>query len=286
MTNAIGIDVGGTHIRAARVATGGRILDHRSVKTTRRAEAVLENVTSMIADLRDAATVSVGIGVPSRVDARTARIFSGGYVDLSGIELTEKVKQASGFSAFVDNDASMALRAEARFGAARSHANVILLTIGTGVGGAVLADGKIFHGSGTAGQLGHITVNVDGKPCVCGRSGCLETESSGTALGHHIERAGLPPSTKIEDLLNENSSQAVAVMAAWGKPLRAGIDSLVAAFAPDIVILGGGLGRAAVKAADRQPALSSWFQCPVAAAELGDEAGVIGAALAALEFAS
>jgi glucokinase len=283
MTNTIGIDIGGTHIRAARVSAEGRILDQRKAKTTRQADVVLNDVIKMITALRDSETIAIGVGVPSRVDVKTGEIFAGGYVDLSGADFTDKLQKATSLATIARNDASMALVAEARLGAARSHANAILLTIGTGVGGAVLANGKISHGGGTGGQLGHITVRLDGKVCACGRTGCLETESSGTALGFYIKAADLSNDTKIEDLLNNKSREAEAVVAAWAKPLRAGIDSLVAAFGPDIILLGGGLGGSAVKAVARFPAASSWFQCPIAAAELGDEAGVIGAALAALE---
>ena len=278
MRNAIGIDIGGTHTRAARVSADGRILAHRVGATARTADMVLADAEAMIAALRDDATAAIGIGVPGRVDGLSGRILSGGFVDLSTISLT-------GLNAFADNDANMALVAEARLGAARGARHALMLTIGTGIGGAILADGRIFHGGGSAGQLGHVTVKVEGAPCKCGRRGCLETESSGTALERHMAAAGFPAGTRVADVLNADSAAARAVVAAWATPLRAGIDSLVAAFAPEIVILGGGLGAAAVNALARTPAVSPWFQCGVLAATLGDEAGVIGAALAALERA-
>jgi glucokinase len=158
-----------------------------------------------------------------------------------------------------------------------------MLTIGTGIGGAILSDGRIFHGAGMAGQLGHITVNAGGHPCKCGRTGCLETESSGTAFQRHVKEAGFAAGTPIADLLSSPEPRAAKVIAAWATPLRAGIDSLVAAFGPELVVLGGGLGAPAIVALERFPATSPWFQYRIAAAELGDEAGVIGAALAALE---
>jgi glucokinase len=265
------------------VSADGRIRAHRAQPTEGQASALLAELEAMVYELRDDATAAIGAGVPGRVDARSGRVLSGGYVDLSSLDLTARLRQTTGLPAFADNDASMALVAEARLGAARGHDNAIMLTIGTGIGGAILSDGRIFHGGGAAGQLGHITVNIGGGPCKCGRFGCLETESSGTALRRHMREGGFPDATGVGDLLNANTVQARAVIAAWAAPLRAGIDSLAAAFAPQIIILGGGLGAAASEAVARQPALSPWFQCKVAAAELGDEAGVIGAALAALE---
>lgn len=283
MRNAIGIDIGGTNIRAARVSADGTIIAHQSGPTPRNAEEILSGLARMVAMLRDGATAAIGIGAPGRVDGRTGQILSGGFVDLSVLPLAALLRQATGLPSLADNDANMALAAEAQLGAAKGHDHAVMLTIGTGIGGAILADGQIFHGGATAGQLGHITVNMAGLPCSCGRTGCLETESSGTALHRHMAAYGIPAGTRIGDLLVSAQPAAQAAVMAWAVPLRAGIDSLVAAFGPEVVILGGGLGASAASALERVAAPSPWFQCPVTAARLGDEAGVIGAALAALQ---
>jgi glucokinase len=283
MRTAIGIDIGGTNIRAARISSNGGILAHASVSTARSAAGVLADLEKFIGKLRDSSTVAIGIGVPGRVDAGTGQIFSGGFVDLSDMDVSGRIQGQTGLPAFCANDANMALFAEARIGAARGFGDAVMLTIGTGIGGAILAEGRMFHGGGTAGQLGHVTVSFDGAPCKCGRRGCLETESSGTALQRHMAEAGFAPGTKIDDLLNSDAADAQRVIAAWAAPLRAGLDSLAAAFAPQLFVLGGGLGVTACRALERFPADSPWFQCEVRAAQLGDEAGVIGAGLAALE---
>lgn len=283
MRTAIGIDIGGTNIRAARVSSEGRILAHQSAATGASAAAILAHVEQCIAQLREPSASAVGIGVPGRVDAAAGRIFSGGFVDLSDFDLCHEIENLTGLRTFCDNDANMALFAETRIGAARGIADAIMLTIGTGIGGAILSGGRMFHGGGTAGQLGHITVSMSGGRCKCGRSGCLETESSGTALQRHIAEAGIAPGTGIDALLNSDSAAARRAVAAWAAPLRAGLDSLAAAFAPRLFVLGGGLGGAACQALLRFPAVSPWFQYETAAAQLGDEAGVIGAGLAALE---
>jgi glucokinase len=179
----------------------------------------------------------------------------------------------------------MALVAEARCGAAAGHSDAVMLTIGTGIGGAILSGGKIFRGSGQAGQLGHVVVDTSGPPCKCGRRGCVETESSGTALGRHIAEAGLPPTTTATDLLarSKGGSRVEAnVLRAWALPLRAAINNFAATLHPQIVLLGGGLGAEAVAALTAFPEASPWFSYRLAAAMLGDDAGVIGAALAAL----
>jgi glucokinase len=283
MRTAIGIDIGGTNMRAARISAHGGILAHQSLPTAGSAAVVLADLEKLIEELREPSTAAVGIGIPGRVDAKTGEIFSGGFVDLSGMDVSGRIQSQAGLPAFCDNDANMAMAAEARIGAARCASDAVMLTIGTGIGGAIFAGGRMFHGSGTAGQLGHITVSFDGAPCKCGRRGCLETDGSGTALRRHMSEAGFAPETGIDELLNSSSDEAQRVIAAWAAPLRAGLDSLSAAFSPQLFVLGGGLGAAACRALAHFPAVSPWFQYDVAAAQLGDEAGVIGAGLTALE---
>ncbi len=282
MRAAIGIDIGGTHLRAARISGDGRILAHQSLATVRDSAAIVNAIAALIAALRSQELVAVGIGIPGRVDAKSGRVLSGGYVDLSHIDMAQHLHSLTGLHVHCDNDANMALLAEAKLGAAKGKRHAVMLTIGTGIGGAILDNGRLFHGGGVAGQLGHITVSLGGEDCNCGRRGCLETESSGTALQRHLAEGGFA-AADIHDVLHENSDAAHKVINAWVRPLRLGIDSLVAAFSPEIVVLGGGLGGVACEALSRAPAVSPWFQYSVVAAQLGDEAGVIGAGLAALE---
>lgn len=283
MRQAIGIDIGGTGIRGARVASDGDILDHLGEATASSPSAVMAQIDGLIGKLDGPGVCAIGVGVPSRVDYKSSRVFPGGYVDLSGPPLANRLRSHGGRPVTCHNDATMAMVAEARVGAARGCADVVMLTIGTGIGGAVLLGGRIVHGKGTAGQLGHITVAHAGLVCGCGRKGCLETMSSGTSLGRLLAEAGLAADTRAEDLLTRRDAAAKAVVARWIGPLRSGIDSLVASFDPDRVVLGGGLGDAACQALAAFPAGSDWFQTEVVPAILGGKAGVIGAALAALD---
>ncbi len=283
--SAVGVDIGGTNIRAARVDSGGRIAAFARAPSSQDPREVLDRVEALIAQVDDATVEGIGIGIPGQVDFNARRVLSGGYVDLSGLPVCERIEARFGRRVVVDNDAHMAMFAEARCGAATGRRNAVMLTIGTGVGGAVLADGNIFRGGGVAGQLGHIVVDPAGRPCKCGRRGCVETVSSGTALGTHIAEAGLPATTTAADLLSHRESGdtlAASVLDAWALPLRAAIGSLVATTGPEIVLLGGGLGAAALAALSPHPDPSGWFSYDVVAAQLGDDAGVIGAALASL----
>jgi glucokinase len=281
---AIGIDVGGTNIRAARIAPGGAVQASAAQPTASEPALVARQIGELL-DALDDGVAAVGIGVPGRVDAAQARILSGGFVDLTGVPLAAILRKSFHGPVVIDNDCNMALVAEQAVGRAKGIANVVMFTIGTGIGGAVFSNGAILRGRGTAGQLGHITVDVDGEPCLCGRRGCVETASSGTALKRHIAAAGLHADTNVQDLLAMSSDGDVAasqVLALWAKPLRAAIDSAVAAFDPELVLLGGGLGIAAHRALASFPAVAPWYQCAVQPAELGDRAGVIGAGLSAL----
>ncbi|ESY75117.1 transcriptional regulator [Mesorhizobium sp. LNHC221B00] len=285
MPLSIGIDIGGTNLRAARVSGTGEILKRVSEKSAPDPELVLGRIADMVRLLDTPDVKAIGVGVPGRVDARRGAVLSGGYVNLASVALAQRLEDMTGKPVIIDNDCNMALAAEMALGAGRGQDNIVMFTIGTGIGGAVAQGRRITRGSATAGQLGHITVDVDGEVCACGRRGCVETTSSGTALGRHIARAGLGADISVDQLFARDAAgdiQARGILDAWARPLRAAIDTAVAVLDPDMVLLGGGLGRAAHTALGRAPALAPWYQCPVKPAQLGDDAGVIGAGLQAL----
>ena len=285
MQNAIGIDIGGTKIRAARIAPDGKILQRLIEPTDKSPAKLVTQIEHLVEQVANPKTIAIGIGIPGRVNAITREVLSGGYINLSGTAIPDLIRRCGNRPLFYDNDASMALIAEARLGAARTHRHIVMLTIGTGIGGALMLERKIVHGKATAGQLGHVTIDRHGPVCLCGRKGCLETYSSGTALGRLIEVSGLATSTTLESLLAQNDEVSRTVLSNWIEPLRAGIDSLVAIFDPELVVLGGGLGASACRALEAIPGTSPWYQCPIVPAALGDDAGVIGAALFAMERA-
>jgi glucokinase len=279
----IGIDIGGTNVRAARVDAQGRMAGHVKVRTGSGT-----NVTDLIHDLAqrllDDDVVAVGIGIPGRLDRDGTSILSAGYVDLAGLRLGELISVSIGRPVILDNDAHMALVAELATGAAIDAEHVVMFTVGTGIGGAVAMSGTVLRGRGNAGQLGHLTLDPDGPACNCGRRGCSEVLASGTALTGYIREAGLPAGMTAEQLLERHERDPVAagILRRWAGAWRGAIDTAVAVLDPDLVVLGGGLGNAAAAALRiYSPTTSPWFQCPVAAARLGDDAGVIGAGLRA-----
>lgn len=280
----IGVDIGGTNVRAARVAADGSISGHIRVRTA-PGHAVAEQVCDLARSLADRDVIGVGIGVPGRLDATGETILTAGYVELAGVRLGEIVGDAVGRPVVLANDAHMALAGELAVGAAAGARNVALFTVGTGVGGAVAIGGRIHAGEGNAGQLGHLALDPRGPRCNCGRAGCAEVFASGTALGRYREEAGIAASVTVAELLARRDSEpaAAAVLGRWARAWREAIDTVVAVLDPELVVLGGGLGAAAYETVSAyEPAsVSSWFPSRVVAARLGDDAGVIGAGLSA-----
>ncbi|MFT4184603.1 MAG: ROK family protein [Rhizobium sp.] len=285
---AIGVDIGGTNIRAALVSGRGEILRKLTDHTPSDPLRVVERVEAMVGELDAGEAAGIGVGIPGRVDVSNRAILSGGILNLAGIDFAGRLESALGRRVFIENDCNMALIAEMRIGAARGYRNVAMLTIGTGIGGAVAHDGRIYHGHMTAGQLGHISVLQDGPLCACGRRGCVETFSSGTALRRHMNEAGLA-ATSVSDVFAMASgghAAARAVLHKWASPLRIALDNIAATMDPDVIVLGGGLGADAARALADLPSIAPWFRPTIVPAKLGDDAGVIGAALSAFACAS
>lgn len=288
-TFAIGVDIGGTNLRAARIAASGEILQKRITPGSRDPARALALIEELIREMDGKGAVAIGVGVPGRVNGWSGEVLSGGYLDLSGHDLKGVLAKTFGRPVVIENDCGMALSAEARLGTARGLSNVVMMTIGTGIGGAVMQSRRLVHGKRCAGQLGHLIVNVDGQPCRCGQRGCVETESSGSSLRRHMAEAGYAQNTMFEDVLGLATSgdpSALAVMISWAAPMRAAIRTLSAAFDPEVVILGGGMGDAAARAQAFLPPLQSWYDVEVRTAVLGDDAGIIGSGLAAFDLGS
>jgi glucokinase len=286
----IGIDMGGTNIRAARISARGEILDRviRRVPVGRSAQLAI--IDESIGLMRTPASAAIGIGFPGRVQVSDGLVLTAGFLEFQDYPLGERLKQITGLPVFIDSDAYMALYAEMKLGAATGMQNVVMFTIGTGVGGALALDGKLYYGKGIAGHLGHILVRTGGELCNCGRRGCLETTSSGTALRRLIHTYGLPPNTLLEDLFNSyESGDALGreVLLQWITPMKMAIDSMISVLDPDVVLLGGGLGEGAFRALGLSLYQndSPWFRCPVKACSLGDAAGTLGAGLRAFYLA-
>lgn len=276
---SLGLDVGGTRIRAARITPEGEIIDRLIEPVIPDRAGFIKQVLRLIDTQRDETTQTVGIGIPGRVIGTSGIVQTTGYLSIDDLCLAHLVTVTTKLPCRVQNDAAMALIAEGR----GTTGLVAMITVGTGIGGALLRDGSPLYGNGLAGQFGHIVVAPDGPLCNCGRRGCVETFSAGPALGNLIAAAGLPAGTTAAALLNaadNGDDLAETIMTNWATPMERALQTVVAVVDPSQVIFGGGLGIDMARALLRIATPNRWFERPIVAARLGDDAGVIGAGLA------
>lgn len=282
---AIGVDVGGTRIRVARITRFGEFLDRHIEPVVQDRDGFTAQLLRLIGQVRDASSGGVGIGIPGRVDGAGQHILSAGYLDIAGLDLPDLIERKIGLPARIENDATMALIAEGHARPDGASGLIMMLTVGTGIGGAALDHGKPWYGGGVSGQFGHMVVAEDGPICNCGRIGCVETLSSGTALGGLIAKAGLPGTVRAADLQGRADAGdpiATGILDAWAAPFGRAVQTLIAVADPRLIVIGGGLGLEMSQALQRLPQMDKWFGQPVEPGVLGDDAGVIGAGLCAM----
>jgi glucokinase len=304
----IGVDAGGTKLLAGALV-GDDGLRHRVYRLWGGGDQdeILATMVEAVREVRLAAgdVEAVGFGIPSLIDVATGVSVSSVHLPLDGVPFRDLMRERLGLPVYVDNDVNLAALAEQRIGAARGARVVVMLTLGTGIGGAIVLDGKVFHGAdGAAGELGHVTVDIDGPPCQgnCPNRGCLEAMASGTAIGREGElvarelpssslgRAlaqGLPVTGElVADLAVRGDLEATGVLELIGRRLGAGLVGIVNTFNPDVVVIGGGASRAGELLLE--PARRVVAECAlrpsrdtarIVGAALGEDAGVIGAAL-------
>ena len=303
----IGIDLGGTNIAAGAVTQDGRLLSKCSLPTgaDRPAEEIVRDMARAAllsleqAGLERDAACALGVGVPGAVDARSGMVLRTTNLDWRSLPLGEQLKKLTGLPVYLGNDADCAALGEVHAGAARDYDSAVMITLGTGVGGGIIIDGKIYAGMRSMGaELGHTLLVLEGEHCTCGRDGCWEAYASATALIRQGKRAGEQhPESALhgrEELTaldvfqaaDAGDTAAQAVIDRWCVYVAAGMTDLVNSLAPEMILLGGGISRQGerILAPIRAYVTEHCFggregAIPViAAAQLGNEAGIIGAA--------
>ncbi|BAZ52128.1 ROK family protein [Nostoc sp. NIES-4103] len=282
----IGIDLGGTAIKLGRFSQDGTCLQSLTVPTPQPStpEAVLAVMVDAIAQVDlDNQTVAIAVGTPGPADAtgRIAKIA----INLAGwhdVPLADWLEAKTGKPTIVANDANCAGLGEAWLGAGRRFQNFILLTLGTGVGGAIILDGKLFTGhQGAAGELGLISFNPDGPMCNSGNQGSLEQYASVIAIRR---RTGKEPA-ELGALAEARDAKALTFWQEYGKDLGIGLTSLIYVLTPEAIVIGGGVSASfkfflpAMKAEiEKRVMLTSRLGLQILPAELGNTAGMVGAA--------
>lgn len=295
----IGLDIGGTKVLGGVVDRDGAVLARVRADTPARGEppSAVETVIASVVELLCAEhTVgAVGIGGAGFVN-RDGVVAFAPHLTWRDEPLAETLSPRLGLPVAVDNDANVTALAELRLGAARGHSDVVCITLGTGIGGAIVLDGEVRRGgSGFAGEFGHMPVVPDGRSCPCGQRGCWEQYCSGTALLAAARAPGGEPATidgpSVTVAALRGERWAVDAFDEVGRWLGHGLAGVCAALDPALVVVGGGLIAAgdllldpATATLEKQLVGAGYRQTPrVVPAELGPDAGFIGAALLAQE---
>jgi len=302
----VGVDLGGTSVKAALVSPELELLARDSAPTDVSDEnRLLEEIEQVVRRVAGEEPISaVGFGLPSQIDQRRGIVADSINVPLTNVPFVVRMTERLDLPVKVDNDANVACLAEARIGAGRGRANVIMLTLGTGVGGGIVLHGRVHHGAtGYGGELGHMVIDENGPPCQghCPNHGCLESlasaagvrlaaeqiaaERPGGTLAEAVAKGGAAEVRVVIDGALAGDTDCVDALAIVGRHLGVGIANYVNIFNPDVVVVGGGIMAAgelllgvAREEAGRRALRPPWREVEVVAAELGNDAGVLGAA--------
>lgn len=283
---AIAVDLGGTKILAGVIDRDGRVGRTIERPTPGGSQSeLLDGIVAAVTELREPEVTVVGVGAPVRIDLRTGRSVSAVNLPLRDLPFEEVLTGRIGLPVAVVNDGGAAALGEYRLGVGRGAATLVLLTLGTGVGGGLVLDGSLYRGWA---ELGHMVIVEDGAPCQgeCTGRGHVESYCSGTAADR-VAREALGPAATARDLVARRHPRLTEI----GRHLGAAVGSLLNLFDPDVVVLGGGFGVSAgelllepVRAVIGREALHPAGQrVRLAVAELGAAAGLIGAGLVAFE---
>ncbi|MEX0849931.1 MAG: ROK family protein [Gaiellaceae bacterium] len=289
----IGVDVGGTKLLSGLVDREGTVLEQNLVESPGSSEEdVLAAIDAAIAELLDDRIGAIGFGIPANLERGTGRVLEATNLPFDDFDLAGHARARFGLPVGVENDANAATLAEWKLGAGRGTSNLVMLTLGTGVGGGIVLDDRLYRGWA---EIGHIVVQADGPPCQghCHGHGHLETLASGTAAdraARELWGAGADAHVLVERARSGDAA-ARARLAEIGRFLGAAIGSLANLFDPELVVVGGGFGDAAgelvldpaQEAARRQALAPADETLRVVPAELGAVAGLVGAGLVGFE---
>lgn len=301
----IGVDLGGTKMQVGVLAGVETLWESRETSRGQDQDELVELLVREVTDARDARpdVVAVGLGIPATINQERGVAIAAVNLPLLDLPVRDVVEERVGLPVFLDNDGNVAAFAEFLYGAAREKPTMVMLTIGTGIGGGLILGGEIFRGATGAGaELGHVVIQADGPPCQgnCPNHGCVESLASGTALGREGHAAAeSAPDSALGRLLaadKEIDGLAVTEAALAGDETAIGVFDLIGGrlgvacasfaniFEPEAIVVGGGVIKAGDLLLDparkevRARALNPMNKTPILEATLGNDAGMIGAA--------
>jgi glucokinase len=287
----IGLDVGATKILSGLVDREGNVLaEHRVATPGRSQEDALAAMDAAVEALLDDRVAAIGYGIPANLERGTSKVLQATNMLLAGIDLVARSSERFDLPVGVENDGNVAALAEWKRGAGRSASNLVMLTLGTGIGGGVVIDDRLFRGWA---ELGHIVIQQNGPPCPCGGRGHIEALASGQAadgIARGLYGAEADARVLVERA-RAGESAALEALARIGASLGVAIGSLVNTFDPELFVIGGGFGLdarelvigPALQAARREAMPPGDETLRIVLAELGAEAGLVGAGLVGFE---
>ncbi len=305
----IGIDIGGTAVKLGMIDAEGNILDSFQVPTladTNSLDTIIENMINAISELiernKDKKVKAIGIGAPGNISPEEGKIVSGiaNIPVLNGYSLAHVIQKHFKLPTYIDNDANNAGQGEFLFGAGKKYKDFIMITLGTGIGGAIFIDGKLYSGAKNfSGEVGHMVIHADGRQWNSGISGCWEAYGSATAMINMAKQSveqGLD--TELRKYYPDNLNAKVIVEEAHkgdymakeivreiAKYVGIGVANLINIFNPEAIIIGGGLSQAGdilmekIKHSARvYSRTQAWESVKIISAKLGNQAGILGSA--------
>ena len=296
---SIGVDLGGTNLRAAAIDGQGKLLDKISGTTELKAgrdtviDDMVQSIETLRAHLGEHNLRGVGIGLPGFILMDKGLIVgSNNMPEFENYPVRDEIEKRLGAKVILENDANAAALGEQWMGAGRGVDDMVLLTLGTGIGGGIIVGGRVLHGQlGMAGELGHLTVVPNGNPCGCGNRGCLEKHASATAIAAMAKLIGLGhdkaqiTSEDVYNLAVEGNERAIAIFKSMGEALGVALANLINTFNFPLYLLSGGplpawnfFAPAMIAEVERRSFTYRHSPTRIEKATLGNEAGLYGAA--------
>lgn len=307
----LGIDVGGTNISAGLVDKNGKLIAKLTTPTMngRDTEDILDDMASLClklceekkVDMED--IISIGIGLPGMMDKKKGILRYANNLNFKNVNVVKEIKNRTGLPVYIENDANCAALGENTCGAAKGDKNVVYITLGTGVGGGIILDGKLFDGAfGNGGEVGHMVIVAEGEECTCGRLGCWEAYASASALKREGRIAAAKyPNSEIYNLVDGNiklidaktvfdaaemkDEVALKIIDGYIKYVAIGLVNLINIFQPEKLVIGGGIcaqGDNVVKPVKKileERVYGGELKTEISVATLGNDAGIVGAAM-------
>ncbi|WP_156290729.1 ROK family glucokinase [Oceanobacillus salinisoli] len=306
----VGVDIGGTTVKIGFIHYHGDILEKWEIPTNTSSggQKIVDDIWNSAhhklneLKINKVSVLGIGIGAPGFIDAETGFVYEAVNIGWKNMDLAKQMKEKSNLPIFVQNDANIAALGENWIGAGNGAVNMIAVTLGTGVGGGVIANGSILNGeSGMAGEIGHIKVEPDGVPCNCGGIGCLETICSATGikrqgmdaialnphskLARYYEKRGTITAKDVIDFAKDGDEMSIQIMKNTVNVLGMAIANMATMINPSKIIIGGGVSKAGEYLLDQLTAAFEKYAipklrevCEIKIAQLGNDAGIIGGA--------